>query len=174
MSEFASTKIAPATSMQERPAAAVMTAEPERQQGTRPLSATIARLAALAALVVGGLALLIVGMVPQPTWQDLGYRSGSPLPQTLLPLVTILFYAIPALVGLLCRRWQAALVLATVPAWLDLGIFAVAVAGQLGPYYLVQSHPDGTVGTLEVYAALGLAGWLVRAGALRLVGMRRK
>lgn len=145
------------------------TLAPAQPEVARSSLATIARRAALATLVIVGVALLVVGMVPQTAWQASGYGTDDPLPPALLPLTTALFYTIPALIGLLCRRWQVALVLATAPAWLDLGIFSVAAAGQLGPFYLVQSHPDGAVGTLELYAALGLAGWIVRAAAIRIV-----
>ena len=61
------------------------------------------------------------------------------------------------------RRWQVAVTLATLPAWLDLGIFAVAASVRIGPYYLVlEPHAVSTVGTLELFAALGALGWLAR------------
>jgi hypothetical protein len=58
-------------------------------------------------------------------------------------------------------------VLATLPAWLDLGAFAVAVATRFGPFYLGQDvHTISTVGTLELFAALGALGWLARTVVL--------
>ncbi len=132
----------------------------------------IGRWVGVTALVIVGTALLIVEMTPQTTWQSIGFSADGPLPHALAPLEAVLYFAIPALIGALCRRWQAALVLATLPAWIDLGVFAVAAAGQLGPFYLTQSHPDGAVGTLELFGALGAAGWLARRGALWLESKR--
>jgi len=113
-----------------------------------------------------GTALLVIAAVPQTTWQSMGLPADGPIPHALVPAEAGLFYLIPAVVGALCRRWQVALVLATAPAWIDLGVFVVSAAGQLGPFYLTQNHSDGGVGTLELYAALGGFGWLARSAAL--------
>jgi hypothetical protein len=76
-----------------------------------------------------------------------------------------LFYLFPAVIGGLCSRWQMAIVLATLPAWLDLGLFAIVAAGRLGPFYLAdEAHAGGTASTLELFAVLGALGWLTRAG----------
>jgi len=122
----------------------------------------------LIAAVACEMVLLLVALVPQDVWANHGY-PGGPLPASLSPLVAGLFYLLPALTGMLCSRWQMALVLATLPAWLDLGIFAIAAASKIGPFYLVlDPHAVSTVGTLELFAVLGALGWLARVCALEL------
>jgi hypothetical protein len=115
------------------------------------------------ALVIGlEMLLLLISLVPDTVWASHGWPSG-PIPAPLYPLTAGLFYLLPALTGSLCRRWQAAIVLATLPAWGDLGLFAVAAAARVGPFYLTQeAQAGGTVSTLELFAALGLFGWLAR------------
>jgi hypothetical protein len=115
------------------------------------------------ALVIGlEMLLLLISLVPDTVWASHGWPSG-PIPAPLYPLTAGLFYLLPALTGSLCRRWQAAIVLATLPAWVDLGLFAVAAAARVGPFYLAQeAQAGGTVSTLELFAALGLFGWLAR------------
>src|SRR5205807_825161 len=51
------------------------------------------------------IALLLIALVPQTTWANAGYPSG-PIPGAITPVVAVLFYVIPTLTGLLCRRWQ--------------------------------------------------------------------
>ena len=117
--------------------------------------------------------LLLIALVPQSIWASRGYPSG-PIPDALVPLVAGAFYVLPALTGALCRRWQLAVVLATLPAWLDLGIFAIAAARHIGPFYLVQDpHAESTVGTLELFAVLGALGWLARTSLLGLLARGR-
>jgi hypothetical protein len=100
--------------------------------------------------------------VPQSVWASYGLPDG-PIPKMAAPLVAGLFYGLPVATGFLARRWQAAVVLATLPAWLDLGLFAVAAAPRFGPYYLaVEPHAVSTVGTIELFAVLGALGWLAR------------
>lgn len=114
--------------------------------------------------------LLLVALVPQSIWASYGYPDG-PIPHVLYPLVACAFYLLPAVVGALCRRWPAAIVLATLPAWLDLLIFAVAASGRTGPFYLAQQdHAVSTVGTLELFAVLGALGWLARTAGQALFG----
>ena len=75
----------------------------------------------------------------------------------------------PPSAGALSRRWQVAIVLATFPAWLDLGVFSIAAAQRLSPFYIAQDpHASGAVGLLELFAALGALGWLA-VWAARLV-----
>jgi hypothetical protein len=120
------------------------------------------RVGLLAGLVGCESGLLLISLVPPTIWARLGHPDG-PLPQAFSPLVAGLFYLVPTLIGALCRRWPAALTLATLPAWADLGVFAVTAAPRLGPFYLAQDpHAAGTVGTLELFAALGLLGWVAR------------
>jgi hypothetical protein len=128
----------------------------------------VARLGALSGCVALQCALLLVSLVPQTTWAELGLPDG-PIPSALSPLVAGLFYILPAATGALSRRWQVAIVLATLPAWLDLGIFSVAAAQRLSPFYIAQDpHASGAVGLLELFAALGALGWLT-VWAARLV-----
>lgn len=120
------------------------------------------RLIALGSVVALQCVLLLIALVPPSIWADRGMPNG-PIPTELSPVVAGLFYALPSLTGLLARRWQVAIILATLPAWLDLGIFAIAAASRIGPYYLaVEPHAVSTVGTLELFAALGALGWLAR------------
>jgi hypothetical protein len=120
------------------------------------------RLVALGAITTAESLLLLIALVPQSIWASHGLPNG-PIPPIASPLVAGLFYVFPVLVGLLSRRWQVAIVLGTLPAWLDLGIFAIAAAPRIGPYYLVvEPHAVSTVGTLELFAVLGALGWLAR------------
>jgi hypothetical protein len=130
------------------------------------------RRVALAAAVLVQVLLLLVALVPQSIWASHGLPDG-PIPRAFAPVVAGAFYVLPALTGLLCRRWQAAIVLATLPAWLDLGLFAVVAAGRVGPFYLATDpHAVSTVGTLELFAVLGALGWLVRSSTLGLLERR--
>src|ERR1051326_7473891 len=81
--------------------------------------------AVLAASILVEISLFIIALVPQNTWAGLGYPSG-PIPDFLEPVAAGLFYILPTLTGALCRKWMTAVVLATLPAWLDLCVFAVA------------------------------------------------
>jgi hypothetical protein len=128
----------------------------------------IARLTALGVCVALQCGLLLVSLTPQTTWAALGFPDG-PIPSALSPLVAGLFYVLPAAAGALSRRWQVAIVLATFPAWLDLGVFSIAAAQRLSPFYIAQDpHASGAVGLLELFAALGALGWLA-VWAARLV-----
>jgi hypothetical protein len=131
----------------------------------------VARGALVAAIAVEIL-LLLVALVPNTVWARRGFPNG-PIPESLAPLVAGAFYLLPALTGALCRRWQVAVVLATIPAWLDLGAFAVAAATRLGPFYVaLDPHAVSTVGTLELFAALGALGWLARTALLATLRRR--
>jgi hypothetical protein len=128
--------------------------------------APVAQPALVALCLIVGTTLLLIAAVPQTAWQSMGLSADGPVPQKLVPVEAALFYFTPTLVGVLCRRWQVALILATAPAWIDLGVFVVSAAAQLGPFYLTQNHPDGGVGLLELYGALGAFGWLARSAVL--------
>jgi hypothetical protein len=131
------------------------------------------RRAALGASVLGETILLLIALVPQSVWVKHGYPNG-PIPTVLTPLVAGVFYILPALTGALCQRWQVAVVLATLPAWIDLGVFAIAAAGRIGPFYLViDPHAVSTVGTLELFAVLGALGWLARTSLLGVLARRK-
>ena len=117
--------------------------------------------------------LLLISLVPQSAWASHGWPNGL-IPEAAYPLVAALFYLFPAAIGGLCSRWQIAVVLATLPAWLDLGLFAVVTATRFGPFYLAEeSHAAGTASTLELFAVLGALGWLTRVGLLSTVSRRR-
>jgi hypothetical protein len=124
---------------------------------------------ALGLALAGETGLLLIALVPQSVWASHGWPNG-PIPEVTYPLVAALFYLFPAIIGGLCSRWQIAIVLATLPAWLDLGLFAVVAAARFGPFYLAEeSHAAGTASTLELFAALGALGWLTRVGLHRLL-----
>jgi len=85
--------------------------------------------------------------------------------------------ALPAVTGALCRRWYTAITLATLPTWVALGVFATLAAPRLGFAYLTQdTHAAGVIGTLELFAGMGLLGWIMRLaakdGLARLEGSR--
>ena len=109
--------------------------------------------------------LLLISLTPQTTWVNLHLPDG-PIPAPLTPLAAALFYALPAMTGMLCRRWYGAITLATLPAWFALGVFATLAAPRLGFAYLTQdTHAAGVIGTLELFAGMGLLGWIMRLAA---------
>lgn len=159
----------------------VFPAGPVRRRTHRSRSARLVELlktlgirrAALIASVLSETILLLIALVPQSVWATHGYPNG-PIPNTLVPLVAGAFYILPALTGAFCQRWHIAVVLATFPAWLDLGVFAVAAAGHIGPFYLVvDPHAASTVGTLELFAVLGALGWLARTSLLSMLARKK-
>lgn len=124
------------------------------------------RLSLLGIAVLGEMGLLLVSLVPQSIWASYGYPAG-PIPVSLKSPVAGAFYVFPVLTGLVCRRWRGAVVMAALPALIDLGIFAIAAARRVGPFYLAQDpHVASTVGTLELFVVLGALGWLVRVSLL--------
>lgn len=126
-----------------------------------------ARLLALWVSVLAEIVLLLIALVPQSIWAGYGYPTG-PIPNALAPLVAAAFYLLPMLAGALCRRWYTAIMLAALPALFDLGIFAIAAARRVGPFYLAQDpHPVNTVSTLELFGVLGALGWLLRRCLLK-------
>jgi hypothetical protein len=109
--------------------------------------------------------LLLISLTPQTTWANLRLPNG-PIPTPLTPLAAALFYALPTITGALCRRWYTAITLATLPAWVALGVFATLAAPRLGFAYLTQdTHAAGVIGTLELFAGMGLLGWIIRLAA---------
>jgi hypothetical protein len=120
------------------------------------------------ALVVIETLLVLSALIPAQLWTRLLPQSASasldgPFPPVIAPLITILLYVLPTLIGFLCRSWQKALLLATLPAWIGLGCFLVAATYKIGAFYLVGSdHVTANASTLELFAALGAIGWLAR------------
>jgi hypothetical protein len=126
------------------------------------------------ALIVGSLVvidiiLVLLALVPAQLWTRLLPNSGSaaldgPFPPTIAPIVTLLLYLLPTVIGFICHNWQRALLFATLPAWIGLGAFLVAATFRIGAFYLVASdHVTANVSILEMFAALGLIGWLARS-----------
>lgn len=123
----------------------------------------------LYALIVVETLLVTLALVPAQLWTRILAGSSSaaldgPFPPTLAPVITALLYILPSVIGLLCRSWQRALLLATLPAWIGLGLFVVAATFKVGAFYLVSSdHVTANVSVLELFAALGAIGWLARS-----------
>ena len=112
--------------------------------------------------------LVLLALVPAQLWTRLLPQSSSaaldgPFPSIIAPFITALLYLLPTLTGFLCRSWQRALLLATLPAWIGLGVFLIAATFKIGAFYLVSSdHVTANVSILELFAALGGIGWLAR------------
>jgi hypothetical protein len=119
-------------------------------------------------LVVIETILVLLALVPAPFWTRFLPNSTSaaldgPFPPVIAPLVTLLLYILPTVIGFLCRRWQRALISATLPAWFGLGVFLVSATFKIGPFYLVSAdHVTANLSLLELFAALGALGWLGR------------
>lgn len=122
----------------------------------------------LISLVVLETVLVLLALVPAQLWTRLLPNSPNaaldgPFPPIIAPVVTALLYVLPALVGLLSRSWQMAILLATLPAWIGLGLFLVAATSKVGAFYmLAPDHVTANVSILELFAALGALGWLGR------------
>jgi hypothetical protein len=127
-----------------------------------------------AALIIGSLVvidiiLVLLALVPAQLWTRLLPNAGSsaldgPFPSAIAPIITILLYLLPTVIGFLCRSWQRALLFATLPAWVGLGAFLVAATYKIGAFYLVSSeHVTANASILEMFAALGVIGWLARS-----------
>lgn len=120
-------------------------------------------------LVVLETLLVITALVPAQLWTHLLPNSPNaaldgPFPASVAIIIPPILYILPALVGVLSRSWQQALLYATLPAWIGLGLFVTAASFKVGIFYLVS--PDsvtGNVSILELFAALGGLGWLVQA-----------
>lgn len=112
--------------------------------------------------------LVATALVPAQLWTRILPLSANtplngPYPASIAPLITFLLYIIPTLIGLSCLQWQRALLYATLPAWIGLGIFLVAATFKVGAFYLVSpDHVSANVSLLELFAALGSIGWLAR------------
>ncbi len=123
----------------------------------------------LYALIVLETLLVTLALVPAQFWTRVLTGSSSaaldgPFPPAIAPIITALLYLMPSVIGLLCRGWQRALLLATLPAWIGLGLFVVAATFKVGAFYLVSSdHVTANVSVIELFAALGAIGWLARS-----------
>ncbi len=112
--------------------------------------------------------LVTMALVPPQLWTRLlpGSTSAAldgPFPPILAPVIPALLYLVPTAVGFLCRSWQRALLFATLPAWIGLGLFVIAASSKVGAFYLVSpTQVTANVSTLILFAALGAIGWLGR------------
>jgi hypothetical protein len=120
-------------------------------------------------LVVLELILVLLALVPAQLWTRLLPNTSSaaldgPFPPVIAPLITALLYVLPVVIGFLCRSWQRALLYATLPTWIGLGIFLIAATFKVGAFYLVSvDHVTANVSILELFAVLGGIGWLGRS-----------
>jgi hypothetical protein len=123
----------------------------------------------LIGIVVLETILVSLALVPAQLWTRVLPDSSSaaldgPFPPIIAPVITALLYLMPTLIGFLCSSWQRALLFATLPAWFGLGLFVVAATFKVGAFYLVASdHVTANVSVLELFAALGAIGWLLRS-----------
>ncbi len=119
-------------------------------------------------LIVIETALVMMGLVPAQLWTRLLPQSSAsaldgPFPPVIAPTITALLYFLPSIIGFLCRNWQRALLYATLPAWIGLGVFLIAATFKVGIFYLVSAdHVTAQASMLEMFAALGGIGWLGR------------
>src|SRR5258707_561895 len=88
-------------------------------------------------LVVLETLLVTTALVPAQLWTRILPNSTSagldgPFPASIATVIPLLLYVIPTLVGFLCRNWQQALLYATLPAWIGLGLFVTAATFKVG------------------------------------------
>jgi hypothetical protein len=113
-------------------------------------------------------ALISMALVPPQLWTRILPQSATaamdgPFPPGIAPVITVLLYLVPTLIGFLSRHWQQALFYATLPVWIGLGIFLIAATSRVGIFYIVSAdHVTANVSTLELFAVLGGIGWLGR------------
>jgi|SRR5579859_5910874 len=138
------------------------------QNSTQPVAKDRRRTILVISLVILETMLVLLALVPAQYWTRLLPNTTTaaldgPFPPVIAPLITILLYLLPTIIGLLCSYWQRALLYATLPAWIGLGIFLVAATFKIGPFYLISpDHITANVSLLELFAALGALGWLGR------------
>src|SRR5258708_3794125 len=120
------------------------------------------------ALLVFETILVTSALVPAQLWTRLlpdppgGAREG-PFPPMPAPITPALLYLVPTVMGFLCSSWQRALLYATIPAWIGLGLFVIAAATKVGPFYLISpNHVTSNVSVLELFAPLGAITCLAR------------
>jgi hypothetical protein len=119
-------------------------------------------------LVILETILVTLALVPVQLWTRLLPDSTNaaldgPFPPILAPIIPALLYLVPTAIGFLCRSWQRALLYATLPAWIGLGLFVIAAAFKVGAFFLISpAQVTANVSVLELFAALGAIGWLGR------------
>lgn len=126
------------------------------------------RSVAIIVLVFLETALVTMALIPAQEWTHLlpnapGAALDGPFPAEVAVIIPVLLYLVPTLVGFLCRHWQQALLYATLPAWIGLGLFVTAASFKVGIFYLVSADSvTANVSVLELFAALGAIGWLAQ------------
>ena len=142
---------------------------PVRTERTEQTLLTDKRLTILLiAMVVIETFLVTLALVPAQLWTRVlptvtSAALDGPFPPVIAPIITALLYIVPAIIGFLSRGWQRALLFATLPAWIGLGLFLIAATFKVGAFYLVSvDHVTANVSVLELFAALGAIGWLGR------------
>ena len=119
-------------------------------------------------LVIFNTILVTLALVPAQLWTRLLPDSTNaaldgPFPPILAPIIPALLYLVPTAIGFLCRSWQRAILYATLPAWIGLGLFVIAATYKVGAFYLISpAQVTANVSILELFAALGAIGWLGR------------
>jgi hypothetical protein len=119
-------------------------------------------------LIVVETILVTLALVPAQLWTRLLPNSPSaaldgPFPPVIAMIIPVLLYLLPTAIGFLCHSWQRALLYATLPAWIGLGLFVIAATSKVGAFYLVSpTQVTANVSVLELFAALGGIGWLAR------------
>ncbi|MGI9057190.1 MAG: hypothetical protein ACR2H5_01285 [Ktedonobacteraceae bacterium] len=143
---------------------------PVRTERTMQTILTDKRLTILViAMVVIETFLVTLALVPAQLWTRVlptvtSAALDGPFPPVIAPIITALLYIVPAIIGFLSRGWQRALLFATLPAWIGLGLFLIAATSKVGAFYLVSvDHVTANVSVLELFAALGAIGWLGRS-----------
>ncbi len=123
----------------------------------------------LISMVVIETFLVTLALVPAQLWTRVlptvtSAALDGPFPPGIAPIITALLYIVPAIIGFLSRGWQRALLFATLPAWIGLGLFLIAATFKVGAFYLVSvDHVTANVSVLELFAASGAIGWLGRS-----------
>lgn len=154
------------TSQEEEPPQQVAPVRTERTEQTLLTDKRLTIL--LIAMVVIETFLVTLALVPAQLWTRVlptvtSAALDGPFPPVIAPIITALLYIVPAIIGFLSRGWQRALLFATLPAWIGLGLFLIAATFKVGAFYLVSvDHVTANVSVLELFAALGAIGWLGR------------
>lgn len=117
----------------------------------------------IAAVALQG-GLLVISFVPASFSIRLGWSAeNGPFPTATAPIVTLVFYLLPFVIGALAPRWEAALFAATLPAWFAIMVYLVGTSSHDGIFaFIKDAQPSYLVGTLELFAVLGFFGWLTR------------
>jgi len=123
---------------------------------------------AIIAMVVLETVLVTLALVPPQLWilllpQIPTAALNGPFPAAIAPIISSLLYITPTAIGFLNHHWQHALLYATLPAWIALGLFFIAATSKIGIFYMVSAdHVTANVSILEMFAVLGGIGWLAR------------